>query len=67
VHTQGRYYPKVAVIAPFCVVLGLYYLIHSQEDPTALPKPLRLRHWVLYALGAALGALNWYALANGLY
>ncbi len=66
-HATGEYYPKIAFIAPFVIVLGVYYLMFPLEDPTQFPKPFRLRHWLLYAVGIAAGAANWYAVKNSLY
>ena len=67
VHATAEYYPKIAFISPFIIVLGVFYLMYPLEDPTKFPKPFVLRHWLLFAVGLAAGAANWYAIANGLY
>lgn len=65
-HSRGEYYPKIAFLAPFIIVLGAFYLMYPDENPTELPKPLRLRHWVMFGLGTAAGAAVWYAFAQSL-
>lgn len=66
-HSKGEYYPKIAFMSPFIIILGIYYLLHPTEDPTVLPRPIETRHWVVFALALAAGAANWYAFEYGLY
>ncbi len=67
VHTQGHYYPTIACLSPFMIVLGAFYLLFPDEDPHSLPSLFKLRHWILFLIALPVGLANWYALANGLY
>lgn len=64
-HTDGEFYPYVALICPALLVFAVYFVI-VPDDPTVMPEMSALLILV-YGLCVLLGAANWYALSHGLY
>ena len=64
--SRGGYFPFLAIIGPALAVMGVYYLIYS-EDPWELPSPLSLRLILFLILAFGLGIANWWASENGWY
>lgn len=65
-HSRGYYSIGLAFISPQPLVLAVYYAIF-RDDPAALPRPIPLRMWLVIAFCLLAGAINYFALAKGLY
>ncbi|MGD0261014.1 MAG: hypothetical protein ABSD29_14460 [Verrucomicrobiota bacterium] len=66
VHYSGYYDKKIAFVAPLALVFAVLFVMF-RDDPTVLQKPIPLRVWAAWALSAALGFCNCYALSHRLY
>jgi hypothetical protein len=64
--SSGGYFPFLALLGPALVVMGVYYVIFS-EDPWELPSPISLRLILFLILAFGLGIANWWASENGWY
>ena len=65
VHSDGSYYPKLAMISPACLVFAIYFIFVPQ-DPFGKPE-WSAKSIIALVVSVLLGLGNWYAISNGYY